>query len=72
MLGFENGRIQTQTLYEFREEGMRGGKIQGTLVKSAELVHRDKLLAAGYTAEGIHGCNYKGYCTGFALSIFVL
>ena len=50
VLGFENGRIQTQTLYEFREEGMRGGKIQGTLVKSAELVHRDKLLAAGYTA----------------------
>ena len=50
VLGFENGRIQTQTLYEFREEGMRGGKIQGTLVKSAELDHRDKMLAAGYTA----------------------
>ena len=49
VLGYENGQIQTQTLYEFQEEGMKDEKVQGTLVKAAELVHRDKLLAAGYT-----------------------
>lgn len=50
VLGYENGRIQLQTLYEFREEGMKHEKVQGTLVKVEELVHRDKLLAAGYQA----------------------
>lgn len=50
VLGYEEGRIQMQTLYEFREEGMKHEKVQGTLVKVAELVHRDKLLAAGYSA----------------------
>lgn len=50
VLGYENGQIQMQTLYEFKEEGMKHEKVQGTLVKVAELVHRDKLLAAGYSA----------------------
>ena len=50
VLGYEEGRIQMQTLYEFREEGMKHEKVQGTLVKVEELVHRDKLLAAGYSA----------------------
>ena len=50
VLGYENGQIQMQTLYEFREEGMKHEKVQGTLVKAAELAHRDKLLAAGYSA----------------------
>lgn len=50
VLGYEEGRIQMQTLYEFREEGMKREKVQGTLVKVEELVHRDKLLAAGYSA----------------------
>lgn len=48
VLGYENGRIQLQTLFEFREEGMENEKIKGTLVKVAELAYRDKLLAAGY------------------------
>lgn len=48
VLGYENGRIQLQTLYEFKEEGMKNDKIKGTLVKVEELVYRDKLLAAGY------------------------
>ena len=50
VLGYEDGRIPMQTLYEFREEGMKHEKVQGTLVKVEELVHRDKLLAAGYSA----------------------
>ena len=49
VVGYENGKVQTQTLYEFREEGMENGKIQGGLMKVEELVHKEKLLAAGYT-----------------------
>lgn len=48
VLGYEDGVIQMQTLYEFREEGMENGKIKGRLMKVEELVNRDKLLAAGY------------------------
>lgn len=50
VLGYEEGRIQMQTLFEFREEGMKHAKVQGELMKVEELVHRDKLLAAGYPA----------------------
>lgn len=49
VLGYEDGRIQTQTLYQYKEEGAEDGKIKGTLMKVEELVHRDKLLAAGYS-----------------------
>lgn len=48
VLGYEDGRIQMQTLYEFKEEGIEGDKIKGELVKVEELAYRDKLLAAGY------------------------
>lgn len=50
VVGYEEGKVQTQTLYEFREEGTGNGEIQGKLMKVEELVHREKLLAAGYTA----------------------
>ncbi len=50
VLGYEDGRIKMQTLFEFREEGMKSEKVQGKLMKVEELVHRDKLLAAGYPA----------------------
>lgn len=55
VLGYRNGRIQTQTLYQYREEGVEDGKIKGTLVKVEELTRRDKLLAAGYPKQGV--CN---------------
>ena len=48
VLGYEEGKIQLQTLYQFQEEGMKDGKMQGTLMKICDLVHRDKLLSAGY------------------------
>ena len=47
VLGYENGRIQLQTLYKFQEEGMEDGKIKGTLMKENEITQREKLLAAG-------------------------
>ena len=50
VLGYRDGVIQTQTLYEYQEEGTKDGKIKGTLMKVGELTHRDKLLAAGYPA----------------------
>lgn len=50
VLGYEEGRIKMQTLFEFKEEGMKSEKVQGKLMKVEELVHRDKLLAAGYSA----------------------
>lgn len=55
VLGYENGRIQLQTLYKFQEEGMEDGKIKGTLMKENEITQREKLLAAGYPETGIHG-----------------
>lgn len=55
VLGYENGRIQLQTLYKFQEEGMEDGKIKGTLMKENEITQREKLLPAGYSETGIHG-----------------
>ena len=43
-----DGRIRTETLYEFREEGMKDEKIEGSLVKAGEIKNREKLVAAGY------------------------
>ena len=40
VLGFEEGKIQMQTLYEFREEGCKNEKVQGAIVKVEELVHQ--------------------------------
>mgnify|MGYP001007320172 FL=1 len=45
---YESGKINTRTLYEFREEGMEHGKIKGRLMKVAELSNQEKLMAAGY------------------------
>jgi pilus assembly protein CpaF len=49
VLSFEKDTVQIQKLYEYKEEGMENGKIKGQLVKVEELVHQEKLLAAGYT-----------------------
>lgn len=46
--GCENGRILTNPLYEFREEGVEHEKIKGSLMKIGELENQGKLLAAGY------------------------
>lgn len=49
VLGFEDGKIRTQTLFQFQEEGMKDEKILGRLMKVEGLFATDKLLSAGYT-----------------------
>lgn len=49
ILGYEDGKIKIQTLYEFRETGVLGGRICGEWVKVNEIQKREKLLAAGYS-----------------------
>ncbi len=45
---FSEGEIQTRTLYEFEEKGEdEEGKVVGELVKKRELIHQEKLRAAG-------------------------
>lgn len=48
VLGYENGEIRLQTLFEFREREFQNGRIQGEWVKLNEMQHKEKLLAAGY------------------------
>lgn len=48
VLGYEKDEIRLQSLFSFRETGEKSGKIQGEWVKNADLLRREKLLAAGY------------------------
>ena len=48
VLGYENGELQLQTLFEFREREFQNGRIQGEWVKLNEMQNKEKLLAAGY------------------------
>ena len=48
VLSYTGGRIETNTLYEFQEEGMENEKIKGCLMKAGSLENKGKLLAAGY------------------------
>ena len=49
VLGYEEGEIQLQTLYEFQEREVVDGRIQGEWVKIHEIQKKEKLLAAGYS-----------------------
>lgn len=49
VIGYENGEIQVQTLYEFKETQAIDGRIQGEWVKVNEIQKKEKLLAAGYS-----------------------
>ncbi len=53
VLGMEQGEIQMQTLYEFREEESQDTKVKGSLVAVHELQFVAKLERAGLTLEGI-------------------
>lgn len=48
VLGFEEGEIKLQTLFEFQEREVVDGRIQGEWVKLHEMQKKEKLLAAGY------------------------
>ena len=47
VMGMEHGEIVLSPLYLFEEKGESNGKIIGTHEKVNELVHREKLEAAG-------------------------
>ena len=49
VLGYENGEIKLQTLYEFQEREVVNEKIQGEWIKANEIQKKEKLLAAGYS-----------------------
>lgn len=49
VLGYENGEIKLQTLYEFEERDVIDEKIRGEWVKVNEIQKTEKLLAAGYS-----------------------
>lgn len=56
IMGMEEGRIVTRTLYAFQEEGTdRTGKLLGKLQKEGELIHNEKLRKAGILAESGEG-----------------
>ena len=48
VLSCSDGKIKTNTLYEFQEEGTENEKIKGSLMKAGSLKNKGKLLAAGY------------------------
>lgn len=52
IIGFMEGEIMTQTLFEYQEKGEdENGKIIGCLEKKSELFHKNKLQAAGISQE---------------------
>ena len=51
ILGYEDGEIQLQTLFEFQEKEVVDGRIPGEWIKQHELQKKEKLLAAGYPLD---------------------
>ena len=49
VLGYEENEIRLQTLYNFQEQAVTNGKVQGEWVKVHEMQKKEKLLAAGYS-----------------------
>ncbi len=59
VLGYEDGEVKLNTLYRFEEEAGAAGtlpgrpgeksRVNGSLRKTGELVHREKLISAGIT-----------------------
>ncbi len=49
VLGYEEGEVKTQTLYEFQERETIDGKIKGDWIKIHEIQQKEKLLAAGFS-----------------------
>lgn len=48
VLGYEEGEVKLQTLFEFQEREVVSGRIQGEWAKLHEIQNTEKLLAAGY------------------------
>jgi len=52
VMGYQDGEIVMETLYQFEETGEKNGKIQGRWRNVREIRHREKLLAAGGIEKG--------------------
>lgn len=48
ILGYEDGYIKTNTIFEFREEGVFDDKIKGRLYKVGTISNKEKFVAAGF------------------------
>ena len=59
--GYENGEIQTRCLYRFEETGEEEGRIIGSLRKENDLLHTQKLLAAGLRLNEKENTNKNSY-----------
>ena len=48
LVGYDGQTIRLNVLYQFEEQSVVNGKIQGRWVKMNDIQNREKLLAAGY------------------------
>lgn len=48
ILGYEDGEVRLQTLFEFREKNVVDGRIKGEWIKVNEMQNKEKLFEAGY------------------------
>lgn len=53
VLGYDDDEIKLQTLFEFQEREVVDGRIQGEWVKVHDIQKKEKLLAAGYSEDGV-------------------
>lgn len=51
VLGYENGEIRLNPIYEFEEDDYKDGKVIGSLKKKGELQNRNKLCLAGLSCN---------------------
>ena len=47
VVGYQDDHFVLNPLYEFQEQGEENGRVLGTLAKKGELIHEQKLKAAG-------------------------
>ena len=52
VMGVMDGEVKMEKLYEFKEESVIGGRINGSLVKTGSLKNREKLHRGGMSLEG--------------------
>ena len=52
VMGVMDGEVKMDKLYEFKEESVIGGRINGSLVKTGSLKNREKLHRGGMSLEG--------------------
>lgn len=61
IIGYQDGEIQTQSLYQFEEEGKEENRIIGSLHKKHDMTHVQKLLAAGIEVDDEENTNKNNF-----------